>query len=166
VDIFYPILLAKIYKVNQVLENMYGDVLTLFRLKATRDVITFMWHHRWNSNRYFPEENIDLISFVIHERPRAIFSPPVPHTSHPVFLRIYCLEDVASEIFQGLISPGIALLIQDWEMLHSLLKLFECDSRPNLRKMQDVAKCRTLQKPWPFFESNPRLYQSNLKKYR
>lgn len=42
--------------------------------------------------------------------------------------RIYFPEGVASEIFQGLISPGVALLIQDWEMLHSLLKLFECDS--------------------------------------
>jgi len=142
---------AKIYKVNRVLENMYSGVLILFRLKATRDVITFMWHHWWNLNRYFPEENIDLISFVIHERPHAIFSPPVLHTSHPVFLRIYFLEDVASEIFQGLISPGIALLIQDWEMLHSLLKLFECDSRPNLRKMQDVAKCRNTSEAVNFF---------------
>jgi len=44
------------------------------------------------------------------------------------FLRIYFPEGVASEIFQGLISPGVALLIRDREMLHSLLKLFECDS--------------------------------------
>jgi len=59
------------------------------------------------------------------------------------FWRIYFLEDVASEIFQGLISLGTALLIQDWEMLHSLLKLFECDSGVSqLHKMQDVAKCR------------------------
>lgn len=84
--------------------------------------------------------------FVCNSRTRTLPRSSLPHavlrTSHPIFLRIYFPEDVATEIFQGLISPGIALLIQDWEMLHSLLKLFECDSCPNLRKMQDVARCR------------------------
>lgn len=70
-----------------------------------------------------------------------IFAPAVQVT--PIFLRIYFPEDVASEIFQGLISPGIALLIQNWEMLHSLLK-FEYDSCLNLRNMQDVARCRAV----------------------
>lgn len=32
-----------------------------------------------------------------------------------------------SEIFQGLISLEAALLIRDWEILYSLLKLFKCD---------------------------------------
>lgn len=120
----------------KILSVTRGNVISSF-LRDTTDGI------RAASSRYAAKENIDLISFVIHAR--AIFaSSPVLRTSHPIFLRIYFPEDVASEIFQGLISPGIALLIQDWEMLHSLLKLFECDSCPNLRKMQDVARCRAV----------------------
>lgn len=80
------------------------------------------------SSRYSAEENIDRVSFVIHKRAGARSSLSQCVQVTPFFLRIYFPEDVASEIFQRLISLGIALLIQDWEMLHSLLKLFECDS--------------------------------------
>lgn len=80
------------------------------------------------SSRNSAEQNIDLISFVIHERVRDLHLQFCIYVAILFFLRIYFPEDVASEIFQGLISQGIALLIQDRGMLHSLLKLFECDS--------------------------------------
>lgn len=82
------------------------------------------------SSRNSAEQNIDLISFVIHERVRDLHLQFCIYVDSFFFffLRIYFPEDVASEIFQRLISQGIALLIQDRGMLHSLLKLFECDS--------------------------------------
>lgn len=127
--------------------NAYYDITLPLQLEEA-------WRHHFYATRpteleliYWvdisPKRLVRSISFiVIHERSRARTRSSLSQYCiqvTPVFLKIYFPEDVASEIFQRLISPGIALLIQDWECS---IRYWSCSS---VTCVPTCAKCRMWQ---------------------